>query len=90
MKLVEAINALGKPVKGAKVLVLGVAYKKDVDDVRESPALKVVEQMREWHMDVAYHDPYIPGIPGPGMATWGCPRFLWMRKPSGNMMRYLF
>ncbi|MEW6236988.1 MAG: nucleotide sugar dehydrogenase [Candidatus Omnitrophota bacterium] len=63
MKAVEAISALGKPVKGAKILVLGVAYKRDVDDVRESPALKVVEHLREWGMDVSYHDPYIPIYP---------------------------
>ncbi|MBI1387118.1 MAG: nucleotide sugar dehydrogenase [bacterium] len=62
-KLVEALAKRGKVVKGAKILVLGVAYKKDVDDVRESPALKVVEFMREWDFNVSYHDPYIPVYP---------------------------
>lgn len=62
-KLVESLAKSGVPVKGAKILVLGVAYKKDVDDVRESPALKVVELMKEWNMEVSYHDPYIPVYP---------------------------
>ncbi len=63
MKVVETISSLGKAIKGAKILVLGVAYKKNVDDVRESPALKVVELLRDWEMVVNYHDPYIPVYP---------------------------
>ncbi|MDX9753752.1 MAG: nucleotide sugar dehydrogenase [bacterium] len=63
LKVVEALARHGLSPKGAKILVLGVAYKKDVDDVRESPALKVVEQLREWDMVVSYHDPYIPDYP---------------------------
>lgn len=62
-KLVETLSSQGCKIKDAKVLVLGVAYKKDVDDVRESPALKVVELLREWGMSVQYHDPYIPVYP---------------------------
>ncbi|MDP8242916.1 MAG: nucleotide sugar dehydrogenase [Candidatus Hinthialibacter antarcticus] len=62
-KLVETLAKSGVLIKDAKILVLGVAYKKDVDDVRESPALKVVEIMKEWNMDVSYHDPYIPVYP---------------------------
>ncbi|MFB3787150.1 MAG: nucleotide sugar dehydrogenase [bacterium] len=63
MKVVEALAERGLPIKGARLLVLGVAYKKDVDDVRESPALKVVELLREWGMEVQYHDPYVPRYP---------------------------
>ncbi len=55
-----ALNERQKPLKGSRVLVLGIAYKKDVDDVRESPALRVIELLRERGADVAYHDPYIP------------------------------
>lgn len=62
-KLVETLAKSGVLIKDAKILVLGVAYKKDVDDVRESPALKVVELMQEWNMNVSYHDPYIPVYP---------------------------
>ena len=63
MKVVQTLSARGKAVKGAKVMVLGVAYKKDVDDVRESPALVVVGQLRDWGIVVNYHDPYIPVYP---------------------------
>jgi UDP-N-acetyl-D-glucosamine dehydrogenase len=63
MKVVEALSRIGVAPANAKVLVLGVAYKKNVDDVRESPALKVVEMLREWNIDVNYHDPYIPDYP---------------------------
>ncbi|MGC9329644.1 MAG: nucleotide sugar dehydrogenase, partial [Candidatus Hinthialibacter sp.] len=63
LKLVEALSARGISIKGAKILVLGVAYKPNIDDVRESPALKVVELMRQWDMAVNYHDPYVPVYP---------------------------
>jgi UDP-N-acetyl-D-glucosamine dehydrogenase len=59
-KTVEALNARGVPVKGAKVLVLGVAYKKDIDDQRESPALKIISLLMAKGAKVAYHDPYVP------------------------------
>lgn len=61
-KVVDALNQAGKPVKGSRVLVLGVAYKKDIDDVRESPALDVIELLRQKGADVRYHDPYVPCI----------------------------
>jgi UDP-N-acetyl-D-glucosamine dehydrogenase len=62
-RTVRALSDQGKKVKGAKVLVLGVAYKKDIDDVRESPALKVVQLLRERGIKVCYHDPYVPKYP---------------------------
>ncbi len=58
-KVVDALNEAGKPVKGSNVLVLGVAYKKDIDDVRESPALDIIELLRQKGADVRYHDPYV-------------------------------
>ncbi|MCX7708016.1 MAG: nucleotide sugar dehydrogenase [Anaerolineae bacterium] len=61
-KVADALNEKGKPLKGSRVLVLGVAYKKDVDDVRESPALDIIELLRAKGADVRYHDPYIPAI----------------------------
>ncbi|MCX6029716.1 MAG: nucleotide sugar dehydrogenase [Chloroflexi bacterium] len=61
-KVTDALNDVGKPVKGSRVLVLGVAYKKDIDDVRESPALDVIELLRAKGADVRYHDPYVPCI----------------------------
>ncbi len=61
-RVLEAMNDLGKTLKGSRVLVLGAAYKPDIDDVRESPALDVIGLLRKKGADVAYHDPYIPHI----------------------------
>jgi len=61
-KVVDALNEAGKALKGSRVLVLGVAYKKDIDDLRESPALDVIELLRQKGADVRYHDPYVPAI----------------------------
>ncbi len=57
-KVQDALNDHGKPMKGSVVLVLGVAYKKDVDDVRESPALDIIELLCNKGADVRFHDPY--------------------------------
>jgi len=59
----QALNRQGKSMKGAKILVLGVAYKKNVDDMRESPALKVIEMLMAREAKVDYSDPYVPKIP---------------------------
>ena len=61
-KVQDALNTNGKSLKGSKILVLGVAYKPDIDDLRESPALDVVGLMQNKGAEVAYHDPYIPHI----------------------------
>jgi UDP-N-acetyl-D-glucosamine dehydrogenase len=57
-----ALNREKKSVNGAKVLVLGVAYKKDIDDLRESPALTIIELLQQEGANVSYHDPYFPFI----------------------------
>ncbi len=62
-KLVWALNSHQKSLKGAKVLVLGVAYKPDIDDLRESPALEIMELLAQWGADMSYNDPYIPALP---------------------------
>ncbi len=59
-RLIHALNDHGKAVKGAKVLVLGLAYKKDVDDLRESPSIELIEKLRELGAKVDYNDPHIP------------------------------
>ena len=59
-KLQAALNAVKKPLNGSRVLVLGVAYKKDINDPRESPALKVIELLEDRGAEVMYHDPHIP------------------------------
>jgi len=61
-RVLEAMNDRSKTLKGAKVLVLGAAYKPDIDDVRESPALDVIGLLQNKGADVSYHDPYIPHI----------------------------
>jgi UDP-N-acetyl-D-glucosamine dehydrogenase len=57
-----ALNDRGKSLKGSKVLVLGLAYKKDIDDLRESPSLTLIEILRKRGTHVSYNDPYIPTV----------------------------
>jgi UDP-N-acetyl-D-glucosamine dehydrogenase len=61
-KVADALNALSKPVRGAKILVLGVSYKRDIDDVRESPAFDIIRLLLEKGGSLTYHDPYIPSF----------------------------
>jgi len=61
-KVQDALNDRGKALKGARVLVLGAAYKADIDDIRESPALDIIHLLGEKGAQVSYHDPYIPRI----------------------------
>jgi UDP-N-acetyl-D-glucosamine dehydrogenase len=61
-KVADALNAVGRSLKGARVLVLGVAYKRDVGDVRESPALTVMSLLQARGARVAYHDPHVPRV----------------------------
>src|SRR5258706_4819285 len=61
-RILDAMNDRGKTLKGSKVLVLGVAYKPDIDDVRESPTLDVIGLLQKKGANVEYHDPYIPPI----------------------------
>jgi UDP-N-acetyl-D-glucosamine dehydrogenase len=61
-KLVDALNDRAKPVRGSRVLLLGAAYKKDVDDPRESPALELLELLRHKGAEVAYNDPHVPHL----------------------------
>jgi UDP-N-acetyl-D-glucosamine dehydrogenase len=58
----EGLNDRGKALKGSKVLVLGAAYKPNIDDVRESPSLDVIGLLQKKGALVEYHDPYIPHI----------------------------
>ena len=61
-KVAEALNEDSKPVRGSKVLILGVAYKADVDDVREAPALDIIQLLMQQGAIVHYHDPYVSSI----------------------------
>jgi UDP-N-acetyl-D-glucosamine dehydrogenase len=66
--IADALNGHGKAVRGSSVLVAGVAYKRDVDDIRESPALDVMTQLAAKGANVAYSDPHVPTLPA---AAWG-------------------
>ncbi len=61
-KITDALNEVGKSVKNSKVVVLGVAYKRDVNDVRESPALDILGLLRDKGANVVYNDPFIPRV----------------------------
>jgi UDP-N-acetyl-D-glucosamine dehydrogenase len=58
-RVVEQLNENGVPLSEADILVVGVAYKPDVSDTRESPAIDIISKLEEWHADLAYHDPYV-------------------------------
>jgi UDP-N-acetyl-D-glucosamine dehydrogenase len=60
--VVGALNRQKKSLNGSRVLVLGVAYKRDIDDLRESPSLTIIELLQKEGAQVSYHDPYFPTI----------------------------
>jgi len=68
-KIQRALNDRGKPVKGSRVLLIGVAYKSGVADLRESPALKIIDHLRELGAEVSYHDPHVPALPERGLES---------------------
>ncbi|MDQ3516499.1 MAG: nucleotide sugar dehydrogenase [Gemmatimonadota bacterium] len=70
-KVSRALNDDRKAVNGSRILVLGVAYKRDIDDVRESPALDVIRLLEQDGADVVFHDPYVPAIREDGHVRMG-------------------
>ncbi len=70
-KIADALNDAGKPLKGSRVLVLGVAYKADIGDLRESPALDLIQLLHGKGAEVTYHDPYVPRLQVDGLALTG-------------------
>jgi UDP-N-acetyl-D-glucosamine dehydrogenase len=62
-RLSEALNDAGKPIKGSRICVLGMAYKKDVDDPRESPSFELLEMLQARGANMSYSDPHIPTLP---------------------------
>jgi len=61
-KIADALNSHSKSVRGSKVLILGIAYKRDIDDIRESPALDVMAVLKQKGADISYHDPFAPHL----------------------------
>jgi UDP-N-acetyl-D-glucosamine dehydrogenase len=59
-KVADALNGAGKAVRGSSLLVLGVAYKRDIEDIRESPALDIIKLLQGQGANVSYHDPHVP------------------------------
>jgi UDP-N-acetyl-D-glucosamine dehydrogenase len=72
-KVQDELNDQGRAVKGSKVLILGVAYKRDVRDVRESPALDIIALLQQKGADVSYHDPHIPSLDYEGVHLTSTP-----------------
>ena len=68
-KISRALNSQERSLKGSKVLVVGVSYKADISDMRESPALKVIELLQEAGADVGYHDPFVPELEEHGLRS---------------------
>jgi UDP-N-acetyl-D-glucosamine dehydrogenase len=68
-KIERSLNDVSKPVRGSRVLLLGVAYKAGVGDLREAPALKIIHRLRELGADIAYHDPHVPELPEHGLES---------------------
>ncbi|HXV34383.1 MAG TPA: nucleotide sugar dehydrogenase [Gaiellaceae bacterium] len=68
-KITRALNSVEKSVKGSTVHLVGVSYKADVGDLRESPALKLVELLRDEGANVSYYDPHVPELPEHGLAS---------------------
>ncbi len=68
-RIERALNAAAKPVNGSRILVLGASYKGGIGDTRESPALKIIGRLQDLGGDVSYHDPFVPELPGHGLAS---------------------
>jgi UDP-N-acetyl-D-glucosamine dehydrogenase len=66
-KITEALNQHGKCLKGSRLLIVGVAYKKDINDVRESPALDIISLLARQGAQISYHDPFVPSLPIEGI-----------------------
>ncbi|HWB69160.1 MAG TPA: nucleotide sugar dehydrogenase [Solirubrobacterales bacterium] len=68
-RIERALNDAGRPVRGARVLILGASYKAGVGDTRESPALKIIGLLQERGVEVSYHDPHVPELPALGLSS---------------------
>ena len=68
-KIMRALNDVAKPVNGSRIAVVGVSYKAGVGDLREAPALKIMEMLRAHGAELAYHDPFVPHLSGLGLSS---------------------
>jgi UDP-N-acetyl-D-glucosamine dehydrogenase len=72
-KVRDALNDIGRAVRGSRILILGIAYKRDIDDVRESPALDIIHLLEEKGAEVVFHDPHVPAYREDGIERFGVP-----------------
>ena len=82
-----ALNDAKKAVNGSKILILGVAYKKDIDDMRESPALSIIDLLRADGADVYYHDPFVPEVTFDHAYTIGAGDPLYNKELTDDLIR---
>jgi UDP-N-acetyl-D-glucosamine dehydrogenase len=68
-KIARALNDVGKPVNGSRILLLGVSYKTGVGDLREAPALKIARLLRDLGAEISYHDPHVAEVSELGLAS---------------------
>jgi len=68
-RIERALNDQSKPVRGSRILILGASYKGGVGDIRESPALRIMEVLAERGGQLQYHDPYVPALPDLGLSS---------------------
>jgi UDP-N-acetyl-D-glucosamine dehydrogenase len=68
-RIVRALNDVGRPARGSHVLMLGVSYKAGVGDLRESPALRIGQLLRDLGTEISYHDPHVPEVPELGLSS---------------------
>jgi UDP-N-acetyl-D-glucosamine dehydrogenase len=68
-RIERALNDASKPVRGSRIAILGVSYKGGVGDIRESPALRIMEELARQGAELAYHDPYVPALPELGLQS---------------------
>ncbi len=83
----NALNDAKKAVNGSKILILGVAYKKDIDDMRESPALSIIDLLRADGADVYYHDPFVPEVTFDHAYTIGDGEPLYNKELTDDLIR---
>jgi UDP-N-acetyl-D-glucosamine dehydrogenase len=75
-RIERALNNVTKPVKGSRIVILGVSYKGGIGDIRESPALRIMEELRLREAVLSYHDRFVPELPGLGLASSDLPAAL--------------
>jgi UDP-N-acetyl-D-glucosamine dehydrogenase len=71
-----ALNDATKPIRGSKIVILGVAYKGGIGDIRESPALRIIEVLQRRGANLVYHDPYVPELRKLGLRSTDLPQAL--------------